>query len=404
MRLPLRAYGGLVNGTSVPFPCMKVWVFFSQRWGSMRCLGIETSCDETALALIRDGVLEDAVLASQADLHALFGGVVPELASREHYRFVGALYDALMCRTGLALDDLDAIAVTRGPGLLGALLVGVAFAKGLALGGNKPLIGVNHLHAHLLVAGLESPIAFPALGLLVSGGHTHIYHLESPTRLHLLGKTLDDAAGEACDKFAKMLGLPYPGGALLDRLGQGGQVDAGCFPRPYTHTADLDFSFSGLKTAAMTYLQTRPELPAEGGRIGASGRVDGASSALRDLAASYLFAVADTLRLKLERALQRSDVPPYQSLVVAGGVAANSTVRAVMGEFARKAGLRLHLPALRLCTDNAIMIAYTGWLQAEAGQGHGLNLSTIPRGRIIPDDTGPLRPWGAEIRGVDFPC
>lgn len=358
----------------------------------MLCLGVETSCDETALALVRDGALVDAVLASQVDIHALFGGVVPELASREHYRFVGALYDTLMARTKLSLDDVDVVAVTRGPGLLGALLVGVGFAKGLALGGNKPLVGVNHLHAHLLVAGLERPLRFPALGLLVSGGHTHIYAIHSPVKLELLGKTLDDAAGEACDKFAKMLDLPYPGGALLDRLSQGGVVDPAMFPRPYTRNENLDFSFSGLKTAALVHLRSRPELLRAGRQLGVTGRVEEAPQALRDVAASYLFAVADTLRIKLQRALGTSSTP-YTSLVVAGGVAANSTVRAVMADFATASGLTLHLPALRLCTDNAIMIAYAGWLQAEAGQGHGLDLATIPRGRAIPDDESPLASW-----------
>ena len=198
----------------------------------MLCLGIETSCDETALALVRDGKCVESVLATQMDVHALFGGVVPEIASREHYRFLGALYDELMRRTGLTLADVDVVAVTRGPGLLGALLVGVAFAKGLSLAGNKPLIAVNHLHAHLLAVGLEHELLYPLLGLLVSGGHTHIYRVDAPESLELLGHTLDDAAGEACDKFAKMLGLPYPGGVLLDRLAQRGAADAHLFRTP----------------------------------------------------------------------------------------------------------------------------------------------------------------------------
>ena len=192
----------------------------------MLCLGIESSCDETALAVVRDGVLLDAVLASQADIHALFGGVVPELASREHYRYLGTLFDQLMQRLDLRPSDLDVVAVSRGPGLLGSLLVGVAFAKALALGCGARFLGVNHLHAHLLAAGLENELRFPALGLLVSGGHTHIYRMESPSRCIVLGKTLDDAAGEAFDKVGKILGLAYPGGKLMDALARQGRADA----------------------------------------------------------------------------------------------------------------------------------------------------------------------------------
>ncbi len=180
----------------------------------MLCIGIETSCDETGLALVRDGRLVHAVMSSQADIHALFGGVVPEIASREHYRLIGPLYDLLLREAGVGPTELDAVAVARGPGLLGSLLVGMAFAKGLALGFDIPLVGVNHLHAHLLAAGLERELVFPALGLLVSGGHTHIYRIESPVSFRLLGRTLDDAAGEAYDKVAKMLRLPYPGGVF----------------------------------------------------------------------------------------------------------------------------------------------------------------------------------------------
>ncbi len=270
----------------------------------MLCLGIETSCDETALALVRDGKCVESVLATQMDVHALFGGVVPEIASREHYRFLGALYDELMRRTGLTLADVDVVAVTRGPGLLGALLVGVAFAKGLSLAGNKPLIAVNHLHAHLLAVGLEHELLYPLLGLLVSGGHTHIYRIDAPESLELLGHTLDDAAGEACDKFAKMLGLPYPGGVLLDRLAQRGTADAHLFPRPYTHVDTLDFSFSGLKTAALTYLNEHPVLVEEGRRVREAG-TDSASPALCDVCASYMLAVAETLSLKMEKAFHR---------------------------------------------------------------------------------------------------
>ncbi len=356
----------------------------------MLCLGIETSCDETALALVRDGKCVESVLATQMDVHALFGGVVPELASREHYRFLGALYDELMRRSGLCLDDVDAIAVTRGPGLLGALLVGVAFAKGLSLAGNKPLVAVNHLHAHLLAVGLEQTLEYPLLGLLVSGGHTHIYRIDAPDSLELLGRTLDDAAGEACDKFAKMLGLPYPGGLLLDRLAQRGTADAKLFPRPYTHVDNLDFSFSGLKTAALTYLQGHAELLEEGKRVRETG-TDTASCALCDVCASYMLAVAETLSLKMEKALEKERGKKIRGIVVAGGVAANTQVRAAMQALSEKVRIPLLLPSRFLCTDNAVMIAHAGSLLAGMGHGQGLEFPAIPRGQKLPDDFGVLR-------------
>ncbi len=355
----------------------------------MLCLGIESSCDETALALVKDGKLLDAVVASQADVHALFGGVVPELASREHYRFIGALYDELMQRNDLSLDDVDSIAVTRGPGLLGALLVGVAFAKGLAFGGNKVLIGVDHLQAHLLVTGLTNPLTYPALGLLVSGGHTHIYRIDDPLSFTLLGKTLDDAAGEACDKFAKLLGLPYPGGAILDRLAQQGTAEPKRFPRPYTKNKTLDFSFSGLKTAAATWLHQYPEVVINGQHVRRDGEAC-ATQALKDVCASYLYAVADTLRIKLEQAVaidkQAYPLNPVKSLVLAGGVAANSQVRLQLTALAQKLDLPLLIPPPKHCTDNAVMIAYTGFLWTQHARQHDLALSAIPRGQHVPID------------------
>ena len=337
----------------------------------MLCLGIETSCDETALALVRDGKCVESVLATQMDVHALFGGVVPEIASREHYRFLGALYDELMRRTGLTLADVDVVAVTRGPGLLGALLVGVAFAKGLSLAGNKPLIAVNHLHAHLLAVGLEHELLYPLLGLLVSGGHTHIYRVDAPESLELLG-------------------LPYPGGVLLDRLAQRGAADAHLFPRPYTHVDNLDFSFSGLKTAALTYLNEHPVLVEEGRRVREAG-TDSASPALCDVCASYMLAVAETLSLKMEKAFHRERQKGITGIVVAGGVAANTQVRAAMHVLAEKVGKPLLLPSRFLCTDNAVMIAHAGELLACKGYGQGLAFPAIPRGQKLPDDLGELR-------------
>ncbi len=327
----------------------------------MLCLGIETSCDETALALVRDGKCVESVLATQMDVHALFGGVVPEIASREHYRFLGALYDELMRRTGLTLADVDVVAVTRGPGLLGALLVGVAFAKGLSLAGNKPLIAVNHLHAHLLAVGLEHELLYPLLGLLVSGGHTHIYRVDAPESLELLGHTLDDAAGEACDKFAKMLGLPYPGGVLLDRLAQRGTADAHLFPRPYTHVDNLDFSFSGLKSAVLNYIN--------------HAKMTGEEICVPDLAASFQNAVVESL---VSRAIMAAKEYGYDKLAIAGGVASNSALREGMKAACEKEGIRFYHPSPIYCTDNAAMIGAAAYYEYQKGARSGWDLNAVP--------------------------
>lgn len=347
----------------------------------MLCLGIESSCDETGLALVEDGKLVAAVLATQADVHALFGGVVPELASREHYRFIGPLFDDLMARAGKKAHELDAIAVSRGPGLLGALLVGVAFAKGLAVGTGARLVGINHLHAHLLAAGLEQPLQFPALGMLVSGGHTHIYRIDDPANFSTLGKTLDDAAGEAFDKVAKVLGLPYPGGKLLDDLAVRGRADATLFPRPYMDNDNLDFSFSGLKTAVAQYVAAHPALLEFPHPLRDAAA---APQALCDLCASFNLAVVETLCQKLERALNRhSDV---RHILLAGGVAANSLLRQAMAALAKRHECALLMPSRALCTDNAAMVAYAGWCLASQGFEHSLAFETIPRGKTIPHD------------------
>lgn len=347
----------------------------------MLCLGLESSCDETALALVEDGRLVAAVLASQADVHALFGGVVPELASREHYRYVGALYDALLRRSGRSGTDIDGIAVSRGPGLLGSLLVGVAFAKGLALGLGCPLLGINHLHAHLLAVGLEQPLPFPALGLLVSGGHTNLYRMEAPWRFQPLGRTLDDAAGEAFDKVGKVLGLGYPAGHCLDILARSGDAHAMMFPRPYLDNATLDFSFSGLKTAVAAYAaQHFQDAWPRPWHLG----VEEAPQVLRDCCASFNLAVVDTLCVKAERALDRH--PDVRTFVVAGGVAANSMLREHLSRRLRQRGVTTLVPRPALCTDNAAMVAYAGWLLQSVGYVHDLHMEAIPRGRAIPDD------------------
>jgi N6-L-threonylcarbamoyladenine synthase len=356
----------------------------------MLVLGVETSCDETGLALVRDGVLVCEVLASQTEMHAVFGGVVPEIASREHQRVLPGLFAELLRKAGVAASDIDAVAVARGPGLLGSLLVGLSFAKGLCLGTNAALIGVNHLHGHLLAPGLERELNFPALGLLVSGGHTHLYRMDSATSFRLLGRTLDDAAGEAFDKVAKLLNLPYPGGRYLDELGQGGQAEAGMFPRAYVHNDNLDFSFSGLKTAVAEYLASRPHLvfasmpDAQALRSSGARALAAHPDELARVCASFNLAVAETLRIKAERALDRE--AGLGAIVVAGGVAANSAVRAAMADLAKARNLDLYLPRLSLCTDNAAMIAYAGWQALRAGYRHDLDLESVPRGRAVPED------------------
>ncbi len=347
----------------------------------MICLGIESSCDETALALVEDGRLLASVLATQIEMHALFGGVVPELASREHYRYMGPLFDSLLEKANKTVHDIDTYAVSRGPGLLGALLVGVSFAKGLAFATQKPVVGVNHLHAHLLAAGLEHDVQFPALGVLVSGGHTHLYKIESVEHFTVLGRTLDDAAGEAFDKVGKVLGLEYPAGKAFDALARRGTVaqkGKALFPRPFLDNDNLDFSFSGLKTAATLYISKHPEVlePYEG--------VENAPQALCDMCAAFTQAVVDTLCIKTQRALARhTDV---QSIILAGGVAANSHLREKMQDLAQATKKAFFVPSPVLCTDNAAMVAYAGWLYAQKGLAHALDFDAIARGQTIPED------------------
>jgi len=354
----------------------------------MLCLGIETSCDETALALVRDGALVAENLASQEDAHALFGGVVPELASREHLRLLGPLLDDLLPRTGVGLYDIDVIAAARGPGLLGSLLVGLSFAKGLALATGAVLVGVNHLFAHLLAPGLEAGIPFPALGLVVSGGHTQTYLMRSALEFTVLGRTLDDAAGEAFDKAAKVLNLPYPGGASMDALAQRSEPDKSLFPRPYLDNVNLDFSFSGIKTAVANYVAAHPGLRLE--KLMLPGDFKDFLQSGRDLSglsrvcASFNWSVADTLRIKVERALAKAG--PVKALILAGGVAANAMIRETMRNVALRNDLLFLVPRPKLCTDNAAMIAYAGEILARAGLCHGLDLEAVPRGREVPWD------------------
>jgi len=309
-------------------------------------LGIETSCDETGVALYDSerGVLAEA-LHSQAELHALYGGVVPELASRDHIRRVLPLARDVLARAGRSLADVDLIAYTEGPGLAGALLVGASVAAGLGLALGKPVVGIHHLEGHLLSPLLAEPRpAFPFVALLVSGGHTQLMAVDGVGRYRLLGETVDDAAGEAFDKTASLLGLGYPGGPALARLAQGGDAKRHAFPRPKLASADLDFSFSGLKTAVLHAVRAQP--------LDEQGRADAA--------ASFQAAVVEVLVAKCLRAL---DVAGMDRLVVAGGVGANEALRAALRAAVACVGASVHFPPLALCTDNGAMIALAAALR-----------------------------------------
>ncbi len=347
----------------------------------MLCLGIETSCDETAVAIVHGTRMLGQKLASQADLHALFGGVVPEIASREHLRLIHPLTQALFRETGLTAGDIDVVAVSRGPGLLGSLLVGLGYAKGFSLAAGKPLVGVDHCLAHLLATSLETELEYPALGLLVSGGHTQIYFLRSPVDFEILGRTLDDAAGEAFDKVAKLVNLPYPGGNHIDSLALGAEPVPDMFPKPYLDNQNLDFSFSGLKTAVATRVAANPYLRLE--RMQSIAEIE-ANPELAVMLASFNQAVAETLRIKLQRALDR--VGKVCSVIVAGGVAANTMVRRFMTEMALANEVRLLMPSPWLCTDNAAMVAAAGVQIYRQGFAHDQRLEAVPRGRAVPRD------------------
>ncbi|MCC5811282.1 MAG: tRNA (adenosine(37)-N6)-threonylcarbamoyltransferase complex transferase subunit TsaD [Ectothiorhodospiraceae bacterium] len=317
----------------------------------MRVLGIETSCDETGVAVYcsRQGLLSHA-LYSQVHMHAEYGGVVPELASRDHVRKVLPLTQEVLDQAGLTVADLDGVAYTRGPGLVGALLVGAAVARSLAYARSLPAVGVHHMEAHLLAPMLESEQPeFPFVALLVSGGHTMLVQVAGVGRYKLLGQSLDDAAGEAFDKTAKLLGLPYPGGPALERAAAGGDPARYRFPRPMTDRPGLDFSFSGLKTF------TRNTVQADGGHADAQA----------DIARAFQDAVVDTLAIKCRRALQQTGV---RGLVVAGGVGANKALRARLRDVAEAEGARVYYPRLELCTDNGAMVALAGAIRLQAGE------------------------------------
>lgn len=322
----------------------------------MRVLGIETSCDETGLALYdsEQGLLGH-VLHSQIDLHREFGGVVPELASRDHIRKMVELTDALMEKTNSKLSDVDAIAYTAGPGLIGALLVGTAYANSLAYSLGVPSVGVHHLEGHLLAPMLEDEKPeFPFLALLVSGGHTLLADVRGLGDYEILGSTLDDAAGEAFDKTAKLMGLPYPGGPELARLAESGDATTYKFPRPMLNKPNLDFSFSGLKTAVYYTLQ---DLQEEKEELSLEDK--------QNIAASFQQAVVETLIGKVKKALKQTR---HKQVVVAGGVGANKQLREDLASLMRKLNGSVCYPRHEFCTDNGAMIAYAGYMRLQAGE------------------------------------
>ncbi|APZ44754.1 tRNA (adenosine(37)-N6)-threonylcarbamoyltransferase complex transferase subunit TsaD [Acidihalobacter ferrooxydans] len=326
----------------------------------MRVLGIETSCDETGVALYseRGGLLAHA-LYSQVDMHALYGGVVPELASRDHVRRVVPLVRQVLAEAGIAKPD--AVAYTAGPGLIGALLVGASVGRSLAFGWAVPALGVHHMEGHLLAPMLEAePPEFPFVALLVSGGHTQLVDVTGVGHYSVLGESLDDAVGEAFDKTAKLLGLPYPGGPALAALAEHGNPERFRFPRPMTDRPGLDFSFSGLKTFA---LNTASEVGED-----AQGKAD--------VARAFEEAAVDTLTIKCRRALRDTG---RKRLVVAGGVSANRRLRARMAELEAQAGVTVSFPRPAFCTDNGAMIAYAGCQRLAAGQFDDLTIRAMPR-------------------------
>ena len=325
-------------------------------------LGIETSCDETAAAVVvRATEVRSSIVSSQIDLHARYGGVVPEVASRAHVESIMPVVEQALTESGLTAPEIDAVAATHGPGLVGALLVGVAAAKAMALVWDVPFVAVNHLEAHLYAAFLEEPaLEMPLVILLVSGGHTMLILMEDHLRYRVLGATVDDAAGEAFDKVARFMELGYPGGPIIDRLSETGDPTAIAFPRAMVHDG-WNFSFSGVKTSVVNHVRKHPGV------------------AVEDVAASFQEAVADVLVTKARRAAREHGA---KGLCLAGGVAANSRLRAMMAEAAAADGLRAFLPSRAMCTDNAAMVAAAGWWRLAADGPSGLDVGADPSLRL----------------------
>jgi N6-L-threonylcarbamoyladenine synthase len=337
----------------------------------MIVLGIETSCDETSAAVLRQGRVAANQISSQL-VHREFGGVVPELASRAHQRLIIPVVQAALDEAGVTLREIDGVAATQGPGLVGALLVGLNFGKALAFALGRPFVGVNHMEGHLYSPFLaEEPPRFPFLSLIVSGGHTMLTYVRAPGEHQTLGETRDDAAGEAFDKVAKMLGLGYPGGPIIDRLASGGNPEAIRFPRALSHDRTLDFSFSGVKTAVLYHLR----------RVGwkTDARTPEDTPGLADVCASFQAAVVDVLVEKTMRTARALDV---SCVTIAGGVAANSLLRQRLLRQCQAEGRRLIWPPLQYCMDNGAMIAYVGWIGMKRGMSSPLGLSAVANLRL----------------------
>jgi N6-L-threonylcarbamoyladenine synthase len=332
----------------------------------MLVLGIETSCDETAAALVRDGrEILSSVISSQVPIHKRFGGVVPELASREHLDKIVPVVNEAFERAGATARDVDGLAVTAGPGLVGSLLVGVSYAKAMAYALNKPFVGVNHIEGHIYSVAFENPpIEYPAEALIVSGGHTNIFFIPEPGKYKVLSRTRDDAAGEAFDKVAKMLGLGYPGGPIIERLAREGDPHAVSFSLPRMGDGLPDFSFSGLKTAVSKLVRESGLRPVENGGE--------PSQEIKDLAASFQHTVVQSLVKTMERVAEEN-YP--RTLIIAGGVACNGKLREVARETAARLELPVYFPSPHLSTDNAAMIAAAGTVKLQAGHHDALDLN-----------------------------
>ena len=326
----------------------------------MNILGIESSCDETAASVCSNGKILSNVIATQA-IHEKYGGVVPELASRAHHKTITQTVDQALSESGVSLTQIDAIAVAQGPGLMGSLLVGTSFAKGLAITQKIPIIGVNHIEAHMYANFIEHAESYPAVALIVSGGHTRLVHMKGPFNHRLLGKTRDDAAGEAFDKIGKILQLPYPAGPIVDKLSKSGDPEFYSFPRSMIKEG-LDFSFSGLKTSVLYYTQKQEESYLE--------------KHINDICASVSAAITDVLITKLKRAVKKTGV---RTVMLAGGVSANSMLREKAEMMAEELELQLMIPAFEYCTDNAAMIAITGSFKAREGLYSDLSLRPFAR-------------------------
>ena len=333
----------------------------------MKILGIETSCDETGVAIYdEEKRLIANQLYSQIEMHADYGGVVPELASRDHIRKTVPLIEAALKEANLTACDIDGVAYTAGPGLVGALLVGATIARSLAYAWNVPALGVHHMEGHLLAPMLEeTPPEFPFVALLISGGHTQLVKVDGVGRYELLGESIDDAAGEAFDKTGKLLGLDYPAGVAVSRLAEQGTPNRFVFPRPMTDRPGLDFSFSGLKTFAANTINSNLD---ENGKLDEQTRCD--------IAHAFQQAVVDTILIKCKRALQETG---YKRLVMAGGVSANKQLRADLAEMMKSLGGKVYYPRPQFCTDNGAMIAYTGFLRLKHGEQTDLSVSVKPR-------------------------